>query len=189
MSRIMEYAAKSVFFTVILFSIVDAWMPCFDAEKPDAEQAPVHISGRLPGDDVPAVTACYLPDAAAFIEEEMEAEENRLIQEALLAKSNVIENCTVTWYTNNTCGKKPGDPAYGITSSGMETVDGLTCAVDKEVIPLYSDVFVQFADGTIRQYWATDTGVKGNHIDIYCESYDEAIQNGRQTLTVWWVKE
>ena len=34
---------------------------------------------------------------------------------------------------------------------------------------------------------ATDTGVKGNHIDIYTPDYDYAIQCGRQSLTVWWV--
>jgi 3D (Asp-Asp-Asp) domain-containing protein len=59
--------------------------------------------------------------------------------------------------------------------------------VDKNVIPLYADVFVQYADGTIEQLWATDTGVKGNHIDIYTPDYDYAIQCGRQSLTVWYI--
>ena len=121
--------------------------------------------------------------------EEPEAEENRLIQEALLAKATKIEDCTITWYTADTCGKSKGDPGYGITASGQYVVDGLTCATDPRVIPMYSDVFVQFSDGTIAQYWATDTGVKGNHVDIYIDSYEQAIQNGRQVLTVWWVKE
>ena len=58
----------------------------------------------------------------------------------------------------------------------------------RSVIPLYSDVFVQYADGTIEQLWATDTGVNGNHIDIYTPDYDYAIQMGRQQLTVWWVE-
>jgi len=52
---------------------------------------------------------------------------------------------------------------------------------------MYSDVFVQYADGTMEQLWATDTGVKGNHLDIYIEDYDAAIQNGRQTLKVWFI--
>ena len=86
-------------------------------------------------------------------------------------------------------GKEPGDPGYGITASGFPTVEGLTCAVDNDVIPRYADVFIQFADGTIGQYWATDTGVKGNHVDIYEPDYDTCIQNGRQILTVWWCKD
>ena len=85
--------------------------------------------------------------------------ENDLIEAALLERANVIEDCTVTWYTADTCSKQPGDPGYGITASGLPVVEHLTCAVDKSVIPLYSDVFVQYADGTIEQLWATDTGV------------------------------
>lgn len=113
--------------------------------------------------------------------------ENEKIEAALLEKANKIEDCTVTWYTADTCGKRPGDAAYGITYSGLPVVERLTCAVDKNVIPLYADVFVQYADGSIEQLWATDTGVKGNHIDIYTPDYDYAIQCGRQRLTVWWV--
>ena len=123
---------------------------------------------------------------APAIEPEEDAE-NEQIESALLARSHKIDNCTVTWYTADTCGKKPGDPAYGITASGLPVVEHLTVAVDRSVIPLYSDVFVQYADGTIEQLWATDTGVNGNHIDIYTPDYDYAIQMGRQQLTVWWV--
>ncbi|WP_293009564.1 MULTISPECIES: 3D domain-containing protein [unclassified Oscillibacter] len=113
--------------------------------------------------------------------------ENEKIEVALLESANVIENCAVTWYTADTCGKHPGDPAYGITYSGLPVVEGLSCAVDPDVIPLYSDVFVEYADGMVEQLWATDTGVKGNAIDIYTSDYDYAIQCGRQSLTVWWV--
>lgn len=116
-----------------------------------------------------------------------ELDENANIQAALLAEANVIKDCTVTWYTSDTCGKQPGDPAYGITYSGLPVVEHLTCAVDTAVIPLYSDVFVQYADGTIEQLWATDTGVTGNAVDIYTPDYDYAILCGRQSLTVWWV--
>jgi 3D (Asp-Asp-Asp) domain-containing protein len=115
---------------------------------------------------------------------ESEDFENAKIEAALLAKANKIENCTVTWYTASVeeCGKDDG-----ITYSGLPVVENLTCAVDKNVIPLYADVFVQYADGTIEQLWATDTGVKGNHIDIYTPDYDYAIQCGRQSLTVWYI--
>ena len=117
-----------------------------------------------------------------------ELDENANIQAALLAKANVIQDCTVTWYTSDTCGKQSGDPAYGITYSGLPVVEHLTCAVDPDVIPLYSDVFIQYADGTIEQLWATDTGVTGNAVDIYTPDYDYAMQCGRQSLTVWWVE-
>ncbi|MDN0032605.1 hypothetical protein QVN85_06775 [Oscillibacter valericigenes] len=130
------------------------------------------------------------PELPVVVDELVEPEdfENQKIETALLAKANVIEGCTVTWYTADTGDKKPGDPAYGITRSGMPVVEHLTCAVDPDVIPLYSDVFVQYVDGTIEQLWATDTGVRGNSLDIYTPDYDYAIQCGRQSLTVWWVE-
>ena len=147
-----------------------------------ADSAP-QDDGRLPGDDIPATERCYMTE-----EEVQEDFENYYILNALLAKANKIEACTVTWYTDATCGKTPDNPAYGITASGLPVVEHLTVAVDRSVIPLYSDVFVQYADGTIEQLWATDTGVNGNHIDIYTPDYDYAIQMGRQQLTVWWVE-
>lgn len=76
------------------------------------------------------------PDTGITASEPQEADENANIQAALLEKAKVIEDCTVTWYTEATCGKKPGDPAYGITRSGMPVVEHLTCAVDPDVIPL-----------------------------------------------------
>ncbi len=110
--------------------------------------------------------------------------ENEKIEAAMLAEANVIEDCTVTWYTASVeeCGKDDG-----ITYSGLPVVEHLTCAVDRRVIPLYADVFVEYEDGTIEQLWATDTGVTGNAVDIYTPDHDYAIQCGRQSLTVWWV--
>lgn len=68
---------------------------------------------------------------------------------------HVIEGCTVTWYTADTCGKAPDHPAYGITASGLLVEEGVTCAVDPEVIPLFSEVSVLYADGTVEQFRAT----------------------------------
>ena len=154
--------------------------------KADADpiEEPKEDDGRIPGDDVPATERCYMTE-----EEIQEDFENYYIQNALLAKANKIEDCTVTWYTESTCGKTPDNPAYGITASGLPVVEHLTVAVDRSVIPLYSDVFVQYADGTIEQLWATDTGVNGNHIDLCVGSHEEALQLGRRTATVYWAAE
>lgn len=143
---------------------------------PVKSQEPVVITDKLAQPVGPA--QCW---EAPDIPEDFE---NEKIEAALLEKANKIEDCTVTWYTASVeeCGKDDG-----ITYSGLPVVDGLTCAVDKDVIPLYADVFVQYADGTIEQLWATDTEVKGNHIDIYTPDYDYAIQCGRQSLTVWYI--
>lgn len=102
---------------------------------------------------------------------------------------HVIEECTVTWYTEATCGKSPDHPAYGITASGLPVEEGVTCAVDPEVIPLGSEVRVLYADGTAGTFRATDTGVKGEWVDIYTPDYDYAVQCGLQRLTVCWTAE
>ncbi len=100
--------------------------------------------------------------------------------------ARVIENCTVTWYTADTCGKTPDHAACGITASGLPVEEGVTCAVDPTVIPLFSEVYVQYADGSVGRFLATDTGVKGAWIDIYTSNYDYAVQCGLQSLTVCW---
>lgn len=146
----------------------------------------IHANAACTAPVDPPMVATAAETVSAPMEEPEEAENER-IEAALLARANVIESCEVTWYTEDTCGKTPDDPAYGITRSGLPVVDHLTCAVDPDVIPLYSDVFVEYADGTIEQLWATDTGVKGKSLDIYTPDYDYAIQCGRQHLTVWWM--
>lgn len=126
-------------------------------------------------------------DMAATEAAEPEDFENDKIEAALLAKAHKIENCTVTWYTNDTCGKQLGDPAYGITASGEPTHPHCTVATDTSLIPMYSDVCVQYADGTTEWFKATDTGVSGAHVDIYTEDYEQAIQNGVQALAVYYI--
>lgn len=116
-----------------------------------------------------------------------EEDENARIEAALLEKADCIQNCTVTWYTNNTCGKKPGDRGYGITRSGEHTATHCTVAVDPALIPLGSDVCVRYADGETEWFRATDTGVRGAHVDIFTDSYDYAIRMGLQKLTVWYI--
>ena len=135
---------------------------------------PCHMAAPPPG---PAVQ--IIPAPAGQTEPEEAAEPPPEV--------HVIEECTVTWYTEDTCGKAPAHPAYGITASGLPVEEGVTCAVDPEVIPLYSEVYVQYADGTVEQFQATDTGVKGEWVDIYTPDYDYAVQCGLQRLTVYWV--
>lgn len=118
--------------------------------------------------------------------EEPEEAENDLIEAALLARANVIEDVTVTHYgcCVECCGKDDG-----ITASGVLATPGVTVAVDPSVIPLGSDVLVDYGDGEIHYYRADDIGgaVKGNHIDLCVATHEEALQLGRRTATVYWV--
>lgn len=78
-------------------------------------------------------------------------------------------------------GKKPGDPAYGITKTGTTATAGRTIAVDPDVIPLGSEVLI---NGVI--YIAEDTGVKGKTIDLFVDSHEQAIAMGTCLTAVSW---
>jgi 3D (Asp-Asp-Asp) domain-containing protein/chaperonin cofactor prefoldin len=76
-----------------------------------------------------------------------------------------------TYYDANeqSTGKNPGDPGYGITKSGKPVQAGVTIAVDPRIIPLGTWVLIQYPDGRIEKRQAQDTGsaIKGYRIDIY----------------------
>lgn len=120
---------------------------------------------------------------------EQEDYENRLIEEALLARAYKIENCKITYYCceryNHICGT--GD---GITALGNEVLPGVSCAVPKS-IPLGSTVMIDWGDGEIEYRRADDRGdaVNGNHIDLAVPTHREALELGVDYATVYWVEE
>ena len=138
--------------------------------------------GRLPGDDIPATRPCCM-----LLDDTYDRPENELIEAALLGKAHIIEDCTVTHYDCCVacCGKDDG-----ITASGEQATPGVTVAVDPDVIPLGSDVLVDYGDGEIHYYRADDVGaaIKGNKLDLCVSSHQEAINLGARTATVYWVE-
>ena len=88
----------------------------------------------------------------------------------------------VTSYTATSAGKKPGEPGYGITASGVQAGTGVI-AVDPTVIPFRSYVYVP----GYGVAFAGDTGggIKGRFIDL---GYDEGeLQSWRGTVDVYYL--
>lgn len=89
-----------------------------------------------------------------------------------------------TAYTAGPCctGKRPGDPGYGVTASGMRVQPGVV-AVDPRVIPLGTRLYVDGYGFAV----AADTGgaIKGNKIDVYMEGLPAARQWGRRQVNVY----
>ena len=145
-------------------------------------EEPKEDDGRIPGDDAPATERCFMTE-----EEIQEDFENYYIEQALLAKANKIEDVKVTHYCCcvKCCGKDDG-----ITYSGVKATPGVTVAVDTSIIPIGSDVLVDYGDGVINYYRADDTGsaIKGNKLDLCVSSHQEAINLGVRTATVYWVE-
>jgi len=85
-------------------------------------------------------------------------------------------------------GKSPGDPYFGITSSGMRAQQGVI-AVDPSVIPLGTRVYVEVAGSTPDYGYviAADTGgaIKGNLIDLYFEDAATARSWGYKKVKVY----
>ena len=69
----------------------------------------------------------------------------------------------------------------GITASGAIATAGVTCAADPS-IPFGTELII---DG--HTYIVQDRGgmIKGNHIDIYCNSHQEALNNARHDAEVF----
>lgn len=72
------------------------------------------------------------------------------------------------------------------TATGTKVREGVV-AVDKRVLPLGTKVYVVSNDGAYAYGFAIaeDTGVRGNAIDLYMDTYQECIQFGRRGCTVY----
>lgn len=81
----------------------------------------------------------------------------------------------------------------GVHGVGTRTATGTTVhvgvvAVDRDVIPLGTSMFITspYENGVTYGYGhAEDTGVRGNVIDLYMDSYDECINFGRRTMLAY----
>lgn len=176
------YRRTSAVFLVLLLCLLSALCGNAFADSAESHQKPQEAEPM----ETPAEAVAYVPAPAIEPQEDME---NEQIEDALLSRSSVIENCTVTFYCNekypHICGT--GD---GISADGTPALSWATCAVDPDVIPLGSTVMVDLCDGYgLRTLVANDTGVKGNHIDICVPTHAEALDLGIQTLTVYWCED
>ena len=88
----------------------------------------------------------------------------------LLSTVFTASSFTITYYCpcQKCCGTETG-----ITATGTKATAERTVAVDANKIPLGSTVVI---DG--KFYIAEDTGVKGNHIDIFVDNHNEALKLG-----------
>ena len=176
------YRRTSALFLILLLCLCSALWGMAVAKAIDGPQET--------RETVPMETPAEAESAApAPAIEQPEDFENERIEEALLSRSSVIDDCTVTFYCaeryKHICGT--GD---GIAYDGTPVIPWATCAVDPSVIPLGSTVLVDLGDGEgLRYFRANDTGVKGDHIDICVPTHAEAQGLGVRTSTVYWCEE
>lgn len=92
----------------------------------------------------------------------------------IFAPRKILEGVTLTAYSAGVehTGKTPDHPQYGITSSGERALEGRTIAVDPNVIPMGTWVYIE--DIGLRRAEDTGGAVKGNKIDLYFEDDSSA---------------
>lgn len=91
----------------------------------------------------------------------------------------VVEEYVITAYCPcvKCCGK-----SNGITASGIKAVEGVTVAADTNILPFGTKIIIDGVGERIVQ----DRGgaIKGNRIDLYFDSHQEALNFGKQTKEV-----
>jgi 3D (Asp-Asp-Asp) domain-containing protein len=104
-----------------------------------------------------------------------EPELNEIVEPELVS----LGQFKITHYCS--CSKCCGN-SNGITATGTVATAGRTIGVDPNVIPLGSTVYING-----QAFVAEDTGggIKGNRIDMFVDSHQEAIEKGVYTAEVF----
>lgn len=115
----------------------------------------------------------------AMINEEPEPQEPEWIEVEATAYCP-CEKCCGKWALN-----RPDGIVY--TASGAVAQEGVTIAADWSVLPVGTVIYIEgYGTRTVQDKGAA---VKGNAIDVYFESHDEALVFGRQTVLVYVMEE
>ena len=183
-NRRLMYITYLLFLLLLLAWLASYLVMTVEAEpaEPAAKPSESAQDAYLPGDDTPATERCYLTEGEL-------ANENELIEQALLARSHKLEDVTITFYC---CEQYPHicGTGNGITASGRRVTPYVSCAVDPDVIPLGSTVMLEH-NGEMVYLRADDTGgsIKGNRLDIAVKGHQEALSLGVKTADIWWCEE
>lgn len=138
------------------------------------------------------IASCGPTEKPAKVDKAAETERKivELIKPKILNKAIPIGECVITHYCicEKCCGKTPDHPAYGITKSGRKAWPWISVAVDESVIPLGSEVIIDYGGGNIKHYMADDTGsaIKGNRIDVCVNDHQTALGLGIKTGKVYY---
>lgn len=119
-------------------------------------------------------------DRIASVEKNEDGSGTLIFQSGGTLKFSAVKSMTATAYTAGYGG------ADYTTATGTFVQVG-TVAVDKNVIPLGTRMYIVTADGKIvyGMAVAADTGVRGDKVDLYYDTYQQCINFGRRACTVY----
>ena len=138
--------------------------------KQDQKHTTAHTSGTDDSDDPDSVTGVPLMPYLYTAEEV-----------AAMTGSSLGE-----FKVSGYCGCSECSSGFNLTYSGTVPMPEHTIAADLDLYPIGTRLII---DGIV--YTVEDTGsmVNGNHIDIFFDSHETALNFGLQTLEVFYVKE
>lgn len=141
----------------------------------------IQVSSQKEEQVISSTMTSQITKEASNVTRETEKEAS-VIYQAGLTKSLGAFKMTAYCPCSKCCGKWAG----GITSTGVIAQAKHTIAVDPSVIPYGSKVIIND-----QVYTAEDCGgaIKGNHIDIYFDTHEEASSFGVQCAEVFLVIE
>ena len=129
------------------------------------------------------------PVAASALSPSNQAEYS--LEEAIDWSQYPAKKVIATGYTagEESTGKSPGHPAYGITYSGVKVKRDLysTIAADPEVFPIGTILFIpDYGYGVVAD---TGSAIKGAKIDLYFETVEDVYKQwGKREVTVYTVE-
>lgn len=133
------------------------------------------------GTAVAVQESAIAPDSSSIVSVTKNADGSGVLtlQSGATLNFSAAKSMTATAYTAGYGG------ADYTTATGTFVRVG-TVAVDKNVIPLGTKMYIVTNDGVVYgTAVAEDTGVKGNKVDLYFETYQQCISFGRRSCTVY----
>ena len=139
----------------------------------------VAAGALLGGGAAYSITEPVQPDNATFrpvvVQTSVEAEEPQ--------EPELVSIGTFTVYAYCPCETCCGQWSGGPTASGVMPEVGRTVAADWDVLPAGTEIYI---DGVgWRTVEDTGSGIKGNTLDLYMDSHDEALKFGVQEIEVF----
>lgn len=127
-----------------------------------------------------ASTAVTADDRIASVQKNADGSGTLVFTSGATLNFSGAKSMTATAYTSGHGG------ADNCTATGTAVRKGVV-AVDKSVIPLGTKMYIVSSDGSVVYGMATaeDTGVRGNKVDLYYDTYQQCINFGRRSCTVY----
>lgn len=186
MKRKRHYDPHLPLVLVLAALCIITWIMCRSAEKQlqAAIEMPVEVY------TVEAQITSYAAPTRAVKAPREEPRQDVVTEEVDEPESLGIFKVTAYCACQKCCGKDPSDPWYGITATGTKATEGRTIAVDPKVISYGTTVYFEGPNG-FHEYRAEDCGgaIKGNDIDLYFDSHEDALEWGVRELEVFCMEE